>query len=216
MNEILNVEKPLSEREETILAECEHDISLHLRSFIKVGRALATIRDKRLYRTSHQSFEAYCAARWELSRPHCYRLIDGATTVETIEREMSPMGDKNNTQILPANERQVRPLAGLSVEVQLEVWKLVVDRHLHDGETITGRLVQRCVNEVLGAQVDKIIKQASNKKTPIPPEFSARFKSLLTQLTKTLDEAHLHDLNGAERDELAALLRNLLDVLEAR
>lgn len=43
------------------------------------GEALATIRDERLYRLTHRSFEAYVLERWGFSRATAYRMIDAAT-----------------------------------------------------------------------------------------------------------------------------------------
>lgn len=37
-----------------------------------------TIRDNRLYRESHKTFETYCRERWNMSRPGAYQLIETA------------------------------------------------------------------------------------------------------------------------------------------
>lgn len=42
------------------------------------GEALATIRDERLYRLTHPTFEAYVQERWGFSRATAYRMIDTA------------------------------------------------------------------------------------------------------------------------------------------
>ena len=44
-------------------------------TFIEVGKALLAIRDAKLYRKTHKTFEAYCRDRWEMSRPRAYQLI---------------------------------------------------------------------------------------------------------------------------------------------
>ena len=46
------------------------------RSFLEVGMTLKEIRDKRLYRQQYDTFEEYCARRWELSRPRSYQLCE--------------------------------------------------------------------------------------------------------------------------------------------
>lgn len=43
------------------------------------GEALATIRDERLYRLTHSTFEAYVTDRWGFSRATAYRMIDAAS-----------------------------------------------------------------------------------------------------------------------------------------
>jgi len=67
------------------------------RRFLDVGRELAVIRDQRLYRQTHDTFEACCDERWDISRPHAYELISAAQTVTA----MSAVADTP----LPANER---------------------------------------------------------------------------------------------------------------
>lgn len=90
------------------LAECEAVIERGLDSFVEVGRALIEIRDSRLYRETHGTFQAYLAERWRMSRPRAYQLMDGAVVSglvdalvstdvdirvpsEAVAREMAPM-----------------------------------------------------------------------------------------------------------------------------
>ena len=47
----------LSKSENTALAECEAVIERGLATFVEVGRALLHIRDERLYRAAHRTFE---------------------------------------------------------------------------------------------------------------------------------------------------------------
>ena len=50
------------------LAECEAVIERGQQTFIEVGQALMEIRDSRLYRETHATFEAYCNERWGWTR----------------------------------------------------------------------------------------------------------------------------------------------------
>lgn len=43
--------------------------------FVEIGLALATIRDRRLYRAEFRTFEEYCRERWGFSRRRAYQLI---------------------------------------------------------------------------------------------------------------------------------------------
>lgn len=61
------------------------------------------IRDARLYRDTHATFEDYVEQRWDISRSPAYRLIDAWPLAERL----SPIGDK-------LNERQVRELLPLA------------------------------------------------------------------------------------------------------
>jgi hypothetical protein len=98
------------------LDELEAVVDAGLRTFVEVGLALSEIRDSRLYRQTHDTFEAYCRERFGFSRQHGYRLIDAARVAELV----SPMGD------IPT-ERHVRELASLvkshGTERAAELWR---------------------------------------------------------------------------------------------
>lgn len=82
----------LGEGERRDLVTCEAALD-HLRlAFWVAGRALQVIRDARLYRDTHETFEAYCLDRWGLSRPHAYRLIGEWRLAERLVI-VSPFGD---------------------------------------------------------------------------------------------------------------------------
>lgn len=66
------------------LTICEKVIARGIASFVQVGRALTEIRDAKLYRATHKTFEAYCKDRWEIGRSRAYELIDHAEVVDTI------------------------------------------------------------------------------------------------------------------------------------
>ena len=58
----------LTPLESATLATYETVIQQGLESFVEVGNALAAIRDNRLYRSEHDTFEEYCQAKWSLNR----------------------------------------------------------------------------------------------------------------------------------------------------
>lgn len=107
---------PLTTTERGTLAAHEATIAAGLQTFVEVGNALAAIRDGRLYRDTHGTFEEYCKKRWGLSRQYAYRTIAAAG----VAGNLSPTGDK------PTSERQVRPLAQLPPEQQREAWETAV------------------------------------------------------------------------------------------
>lgn len=87
----------LTKTEQADLRACEQVIAKGLKTFRDVGQALARIRDGKLYRQTHKSFDAYCAEKCGFGRSHAYRLIEAAGVPE-----VSPTGDKIDT------ERQAR------------------------------------------------------------------------------------------------------------
>jgi hypothetical protein len=65
------------------------------------------IRDRRLYRETHATFEAYCGERWGWSRSHSYEVMDHAAVA----------GALSDTSDTPATFRESRAiLAGLEPE----------------------------------------------------------------------------------------------------
>jgi hypothetical protein len=109
----------LAPRDAERLADLEVTIAQGLTTFVEVGSALSEIREARLYRESHGTFEDYCRDRWQMSRPRAYELIHASSVVAGL----SAIADMP----LPTNEAQTRPLAALPPEQQREVWKEAVE-----------------------------------------------------------------------------------------
>jgi len=63
---------------------CEQVIRKGLATFAEVGAALMEIRDRRLYRSTHGSFEAYCKATWRFDRTYASRLITASEVAGTV------------------------------------------------------------------------------------------------------------------------------------
>src|SRR5687768_16325745 len=101
----------LSARDADDLARCEAIVARGLQTFVEVGQALIEIRDKRLYRASHATFEEYTRDRWALSGRRIYELMDSAEVTQLISCAMAQ--EINQETPLPANERQARPLTRL-------------------------------------------------------------------------------------------------------
>ena len=127
--EILNID------ETNELERCEIVIKQGLQTFIEVGQALMTIKEKRLYRIVFKTFEDYCVERWAFKKTQAYQLIDASVVISNLSAI---------AEILPKTESQTRPLTSLEPEIQKEVWTEVVKTH---GDNITAAKVQEVVNE---------------------------------------------------------------------
>ncbi|MCC6192099.1 MAG: hypothetical protein IT318_23970 [Anaerolineales bacterium] len=103
----------LARNESKELARLETIIQLGLSTFVEVGNALLRIRDGRLYRASHKTFEEYTQERWGMTRRRANQLIGAAETVGNLG---------TTVPILPDAERQVRPMAQLAAEQQQAAW----------------------------------------------------------------------------------------------
>ncbi len=135
------------------LTEDEQRERLHLerkveRAFYEAGFALRELRDRRLYRSTHKTFEEYVKDRFGFSRRHPYLLIDAAVVVDNLSEKGDPMD-----HILPTSERQVRPLTKLDPSQQRSIWQQAVSEA--GGKVPPGRLV-------------KDIVQRIRERTPVP------------------------------------------------
>src|SRR5258708_24962623 len=86
------------------LAELEATIEQGLATYSEVGRALKTIRDRRLYKAAFKTWDRYCRGRWKISGAYGHRLI----AASQITQRMSPMGDNPIPAV--ATERAAREL----------------------------------------------------------------------------------------------------------
>lgn len=111
-----------SYKERQRLAACEAVIERGLGTFVEVGEALLTIREARLYRETHKTFEEYCRERWGFNDSRARQLIGAAETVTTVTVQGLPA---------PRNEAVARELAPLRQEPEKlrEKWSETVEKH---------------------------------------------------------------------------------------
>jgi len=102
----------LTDSEAEDLSRLEKDVRRNLQSFLVAGRALLEIRERKLFRETHDSFEDYAAERFGISESHANRLIAAAEVVENVS---TPAGCPVE------NERQARELSQFTPEFQQKV-----------------------------------------------------------------------------------------------
>lgn len=113
-------------------------------AFYVAGRALKILRDKKLYRETHATFEAYVRDRFDYTRSAAYNLISSADVFDNLK--CTQIVDTNkNTNILPTKESQCRPLAKLPPEQQREVWRTAVEQS--NGKVPSARIVKDIVKQ---------------------------------------------------------------------
>lgn len=118
---------------ERSLSELEGVIERGLGTFVEVGQALFVIRDARLYREMHATFEDYCRDRWGFTDRRARQLMQAAEI---------------GTMVPISNERHARELARLpKPEAVREVWQEVQEEH---GEQVTASDVREAVDRRLG------------------------------------------------------------------
>ncbi|WP_442945041.1 hypothetical protein [Nostoc sp.] len=163
------------------LTDEEQSDRLHLerkveKAVFEAGKALMELRDRRLYRSTHSTFEEYCKDRFGFQRRHPYRLIEASavfdnlmkmcpkgtqteteteTETESSNAEIYPSGTQTEneemcpigTQILPTSERQVRPITKLESQQQWEVWQRAVEEA--GGKVPSARVVGDVVQRIM-------------------------------------------------------------------
>lgn len=139
-----------------------HRLELRVeRAFYEAGVALRELRDKRLYRSTHRTFEEYCQDRFGYTRRRPYQLIEAAIVFENLctngtqnnnaTNELCTIGTQNNSlpvgkDILPTSERQVRDLINLEPDEQRLVWRQAVEQA--GNKVPNGRIVKGIVERL--------------------------------------------------------------------
>lgn len=152
----VGTETELSLDEQDELRRCELIIERGLKTFFEVGAALARVRDLRLYRTTHATFEAYCQDRWDFSKTYANNLIAATSVRENLTTIV--------VKHLPANEAQARPLTRLhDPEQQREVWQQAL------ATAPEGRITAAHVEAVVRAFLEGIAASPPAPSTPAAP-----------------------------------------------
>ena len=134
----------LSTSEQRALQRAESTIATGMKAFVAVGMALKEIRDRRLYRERHGTFEEYCARRWDMSRPRGYELCAAAEVVEDLSANA-------DIRLLPENEAQTRPLTRLKDPVQWRrAWHTAVKLAGAENRPVTARDTEEAVRRLDG------------------------------------------------------------------
>lgn len=125
------LQNKLTPEEAAIYAECKRVVADGMAEFVKIGNALLTISDKRLYREEYSTFEEFCQAEYEISASRAYRLCAGAETVKVL-----PNGQQSQVK----NERQARELSKAAPEQREEVLEEAAS-----AEPVTAKAIRKAI-----------------------------------------------------------------------
>lgn len=215
------------------LVECEEIIERHLKTFIEVGEALATIRDNRLYREQYKTFEQYCKEVWDYSKTYSIRQIQSYETIQLLENgvdkwcQLAPknkhedenvieIGNSDNEKkvVLPQNECQVSPLTKLKdPDDQVKAWQKVLEQ-LNDGKKLTSYVVAKAVEEVL--QEKGVEKVEKTKKEVGQTELLSKMFKRQHQVMIDIIMAEKHNnWHSSSRKEAVKYLKQLVKLAES-
>lgn len=143
----------LTTKESGRLSECERIIEKGVGTFVEVGNALAEIRESKLYRASHSTFESYCQERWGFTKRRANQLIEAAGVAE----EMGSMLPKVSASVETSSveTKAVLPSAR-AAEAVARVPKsdraAVVKKAAEGGKKVTAKAVKQAAKEVAEAK----------------------------------------------------------------
>jgi hypothetical protein len=164
----------LSATERAALGSLEGIVERGLSNFVEVGKALAQIRDNKLYRATSETFEGYCQQRFDLSRRYADYQIASAEVVEDL---------RTRVLILPATEKQARPLLALPPEKRAQVWQSILDEN--PGQ-ITAAFVQERVRALQPPRQKQLPATKSEPQPELPMELQEIAASVLGENYATL------------------------------
>lgn len=224
-----NPEQPLSQREETLLADLEAVIETNMKGFVLVGMALSQIRDQRLYRIQYPTFEDYLLRVWDMARARAYQLMESAEVhsnlksflvsvdTESISIPENVHNCRQNTNlietILPGNEAQARPLTLFAPEEQQAIWLAVLDEASNRNCKITANFVIQVILERQRKATDDRVKKHSDrvkKTTELPPLVQSTYQAML-QVVQIQNDSGWEQVG---KKTMIGLLKDLLADLE--
>lgn len=100
-------------------------------AFYVSGMALLQLKEERLYRSTHFSFDEFCQDIFGYSSDYAYLKMAAAKVYQNLIDNLPPsLGKPTNgrQQILPTRQRQLRPIvkAKLDEAAQIEVWQMAI------------------------------------------------------------------------------------------
>ena len=142
------------------LAELEQVIERGRHQFEEVAAALFEIRESRLYKMTHRTWESYCKERWGFGKSHANRLIQAAAVTKSLDATMAARA---------TTVRHVRELT----RVDPEQW----DEVLEEASQIAGG----------GEPTVEVLKQVVDKRVPppVPRDKSGKKKPPRLQTRRT-------------------------------
>ncbi|MEU7763650.1 hypothetical protein AB0B25_00770 [Nocardia sp. NPDC049190] len=206
-------EGPLNDREQAQLTACESSIDSLRMAFWAAGRALQIVRDGRLYRDSHGTFDDYVEQRWDMQRSYAHKLI-----------RAWPLAAKLHPVAPGINEGQVRELLPVAAEhgedAAVTVYTTIADT---TGNKVTAGKIREAVAMLPDRfdQADVIERlqawlRGEVREGPAEPtaDLFATVGSRFAALTRRVVEGSSYDPTGAR--EFAAKLRTLAEQIEER
>lgn len=182
---------PLTPAERRRLGALEKRIQTGMQTFRDVGMALLEVRDSRLYRESHSTFEDYARERWQLDKTRAYQFIGAAEVVKHVGEDPALTNE--------AQARELVPLLHEDPAAVTEVWEHVKE----SGRPVTAALIREKVAEV------------TNPAGEPEPTVTEALVSQITRLSKSYQRWRGMKPTRREKNIVAAAFAALNEVVGA-
>ena len=191
---------PLTSGERARLAELESVVETHLETFLSVGRALAEIRNRRLYREEHPTWELYCTRKWGFGYSRANELIRSTEIAEgLLSGPAAPGGDAPLP--LDLSPATLKPLQKLDPPLQSACWRIAARITEHPTHHVISQIVR-----TVQAAIHQGANGSGNAKSTPPPSEKKVFLVSLHRLSESRVLAYLI-VQGIDESKARAHLR---------
>ncbi|MEU6579235.1 hypothetical protein [Nocardia sp. NPDC046763] len=201
-------EGPLSRTEFDQLELCESSIDALRVAFWTAGRALQIVRDGRLYRADHATFDEYVEKRWDMQRSYAHKLIRAWPLAARLHPLAPAINEGQIRELLPVaaahgEDAAVTIYTTLAADVKVTAGKLREAVAVLPDDYDEGTVVQRLRAWLRGDLVEE--------QTQTPDLFSSAESRLAALTQKVVKGSTDHPVAARE---FAAKLRTLAELIE--
>jgi hypothetical protein len=183
---------PMSPEELAQLESCETIIRRGIETFLEVGQNLAIVRDKKLYRHEHGTFEEYVDAKWHMTKQRAYQLIGAADAHHVL-------ASRFDVSELPTDERAMRELMKVPSDMVAEVLSVVAAK---------GKVTAKHITEARDQVVPRKEKTARSKNKP-----AIKIKAAIKAAETWHAFLNACDMKEIPHDQRKSLIKATSDVL---
>ncbi|MFJ5588400.1 hypothetical protein ACIQCG_01460 [Streptomyces noursei] len=127
------------------LGQCERAVENLTTAVWLAGKALQSIRDRRLHRRDHETFEEYVQERWEISVRAAHQMIKEWPLAEGLNMALGKPPTASHT-------RALLPIADqYGLDVAVDMYQQLKDRAGREGMRLTAALITGVMKAVLDA-----------------------------------------------------------------
>lgn len=204
-------EGPLSRSESEQLEVCESSIDALRVAFWTAGRALQIVRDGRLYRADHATFDDYVEKRWDMQRSYAHKLIRAWPLAARLHPVAPSINEGQIRELLPVaaahgEEAAVTVYTTLAADVKVTAGKLREAVAVLRDDYDERELVQRLQAWLRGDLVEE--------EQPHTADVFSSVESRLAALTQKVVKGSTDHPVAAR--EFAAKLRTLAELIEQK